>query len=387
MGGSTVLRGAGAPDWGTLPAYIQTDVRRASDRPVCVVNYGESAYVSTQSVLRLLLRLRAGHVPGSGDPLRGSERCLQRLPVRPLRRSREPRAVRRCIRAATRKLDVITGLMRQTNLFAVVETVVSRITRVEEQPSRLATYRSLGVDEKELAASIAETYLANYEVVEALATKYKLQVPFLLAALHCHRRQTARRRRAGAGRRRQSGFHTSLPCRLSNRHGPSGPPAEVRRSQRDVRRLPGTTVGGRHACDAGRQSTAGTPDGGGVSAPLMFSTIVEALSAAPPEQALSPIESEDTVHSVTFGEFARLARQQAHHLREQGLQAHDTMVYGHAAGDSAARRVCGSDADRRRPDDPGVSHVQNGSGEIQRGTLRGSRESECADGRRSGRCH
>ena len=62
LGGSTVW-GTGAADWNTLPAHLQTELQRVSARPVCVVNFGESAWVSTQSVLQLLLQLQAGNVP------------------------------------------------------------------------------------------------------------------------------------------------------------------------------------------------------------------------------------------------------------------------------------------------------------------------------------
>ena len=62
LGGSTVW-GTGSADWNTLPAHLQTELQRVSARPVCVVNFGESAWVSTQSVLQLLLQLQAGNVP------------------------------------------------------------------------------------------------------------------------------------------------------------------------------------------------------------------------------------------------------------------------------------------------------------------------------------
>src|SRR5207248_2759198 len=49
LGGSTVW-GTGSADWNTLPAYLQKELQRVSAKPTCVVNFGESAYVSTQSV-------------------------------------------------------------------------------------------------------------------------------------------------------------------------------------------------------------------------------------------------------------------------------------------------------------------------------------------------
>lgn len=62
FGGSTMW-GVGAPDWGTIPAYLQTELVARRQEPVCVVNFGETAFVSTQEVIRLMMQLQAGNVP------------------------------------------------------------------------------------------------------------------------------------------------------------------------------------------------------------------------------------------------------------------------------------------------------------------------------------
>lgn len=61
FGGST-LWGWGAPDWGTIPAYLQ---ERMGHRqvPVCVVNMGQNGFVSTQEVIALLRVLQQDWVP------------------------------------------------------------------------------------------------------------------------------------------------------------------------------------------------------------------------------------------------------------------------------------------------------------------------------------
>ncbi len=58
FGGSTMW-GYGAPDWGTIPAYLQQQIGSEA----CVVNYGEIAYNSTQARLQLMALLQAGDVP------------------------------------------------------------------------------------------------------------------------------------------------------------------------------------------------------------------------------------------------------------------------------------------------------------------------------------
>lgn len=58
FGGSTMW-GYGAPDWGTIPAYVQAGV----SGDVCVVNYADVGFNSTQGLIRLIGELQRGNVP------------------------------------------------------------------------------------------------------------------------------------------------------------------------------------------------------------------------------------------------------------------------------------------------------------------------------------
>jgi hypothetical protein len=62
LGGSTIW-GFGAPDWGTIPAYLQQTLAGMVDRPVCVENLADQAHLVTQNVITLMLELERGHVP------------------------------------------------------------------------------------------------------------------------------------------------------------------------------------------------------------------------------------------------------------------------------------------------------------------------------------
>ena len=62
FGGSTIW-GTGAPDWYTIPSFVQRMLAEERDTPVCVVNYGESAFVSTQGVIQLMIALQHEPVP------------------------------------------------------------------------------------------------------------------------------------------------------------------------------------------------------------------------------------------------------------------------------------------------------------------------------------
>jgi hypothetical protein len=50
FGGSTMW-GFGVPDWGTLPAYVQSEFAKSAGKPLCVRNFGQPGWVSAQSVI------------------------------------------------------------------------------------------------------------------------------------------------------------------------------------------------------------------------------------------------------------------------------------------------------------------------------------------------
>ncbi len=61
--GGSALWGHGAPDDGTLPAFLQVELAQGLERPVRVENLGERGHVATQSLIRLMLELQADRVP------------------------------------------------------------------------------------------------------------------------------------------------------------------------------------------------------------------------------------------------------------------------------------------------------------------------------------
>ncbi|MEM8929721.1 MAG: SGNH/GDSL hydrolase family protein [Acidobacteriota bacterium] len=67
LGGSTMW-GWGSPDDGTIPAHLQRLLSEHLDRPVCVRNLGETAYVSSQELVQWTLALRDDHATGRPRP-------------------------------------------------------------------------------------------------------------------------------------------------------------------------------------------------------------------------------------------------------------------------------------------------------------------------------
>jgi hypothetical protein len=61
-GGSTVW-GSGSPDFATIPAFFEKKLANRLRKGLCVVNYGESAWVSGQATIQFMLNLRDHNVP------------------------------------------------------------------------------------------------------------------------------------------------------------------------------------------------------------------------------------------------------------------------------------------------------------------------------------
>ena len=62
MFGGSALWGSGSPDWGTIPSALAGILNQGEGR-ACVTNYGESAWVSSQESIKLILELKAGRRP------------------------------------------------------------------------------------------------------------------------------------------------------------------------------------------------------------------------------------------------------------------------------------------------------------------------------------
>src|SRR5262245_32541676 len=61
--GESTMWGTGSPDWGTIPAYLQKRLEKLKQGHVCVTNFAETAYATTQDVILLQMQLRSGNVP------------------------------------------------------------------------------------------------------------------------------------------------------------------------------------------------------------------------------------------------------------------------------------------------------------------------------------
>jgi hypothetical protein len=182
--GASEMWGTGSPNWATIPAHLQNGLEKLRQGPVCVTNLAESAYVSMQSIILLLMQLRSGNVPdvvlfytiadnvyaayqsGRAGTLENFDEIAARFEVR-----REP--------------DTFVDRLRSTYSYKLIDMLMSKLTianpQHEEPPSsKLITYESMGIDAATLSDSIAQDYFENFKIVSALSQKYGFKYFYFL---------------------------------------------------------------------------------------------------------------------------------------------------------------------------------------------------------------
>lgn len=166
--GGSAIWGWGAPDWGAIPAYLQRRLGAATDRAVCVTNFGENAYVSTQSLIQLYLELQASNFPDVVIFYDGVNEVLS------AHQSGAP--------VVHQNLSEIAGLfspersrgslLKQLNTFQLVEQV-----RAGLSPSDPAEQRGrINIDR--LSEDIAAAYLEVHRIVASLARLHDFEYAF-----------------------------------------------------------------------------------------------------------------------------------------------------------------------------------------------------------------
>ncbi len=169
-GGSTVW-GWGSPDWGTIPSYLLERLTSRLQRPVCVVNYGQNAYVSTQSLIQLQRSLAAGDIPDLVVFYDGVNEVLAAdQSGRPgLHQNLEHVAAR-----LERRNEAWPSVIRDLSLFWLADRIRNGIF-----PNRQRDAVGQPTDQSELAEGIVRTYLANYRTASALSREFQFDFVFV----------------------------------------------------------------------------------------------------------------------------------------------------------------------------------------------------------------
>jgi hypothetical protein len=171
--GGSPMWGTGSPDWATIPAYLEPGFENWKQEPVCIRNFGESGYVSTQSVIELMLQVQSGNIPdiaiffdGPNDVYTsyqsgksGVHENLEQIAARMERRD-QPQS------------PLLIQLLESFSLFRLIDNQVTYLNGDARPAPALITYETMHVDLKTLTESVTTKYLTNYEAVSALAEKH-----------------------------------------------------------------------------------------------------------------------------------------------------------------------------------------------------------------------
>ena len=181
FGGSTMW-GTGSPNWGTIPAYLQTGLQKLRHGPVCVVNFGETAYVSTQGLIILLMQLRSGNVPdlvvfydGPGDIYAAYQ--SGRADVHQNFDQIAAKFERR------QNPSTFVDKLRSSYSYSLIENLLSKLIIAkprQEETTEPITYESMGIDAGTLSDLLVQNYFGSYNIVSALAQKYGFKYSFFL---------------------------------------------------------------------------------------------------------------------------------------------------------------------------------------------------------------
>jgi lysophospholipase L1-like esterase len=180
FGGSTMW-GLGSGDDFTIPSIF---AREAKNKGIdCeVVNFGQYAYVSTQGVIELMMQLQKGNIPdavifydGVNDTFGAFQLGVPGLPHDEIYREKEFGLLKRselktfAVQSAIKELSTMRFLNGALKKFGLRRDDIQSIPLEYEKPVS---------DKKTLARGVAETYLNNIKLVQALSESYGFKYIF-----------------------------------------------------------------------------------------------------------------------------------------------------------------------------------------------------------------
>ncbi|OPL17783.1 MAG: hypothetical protein AVO35_08990 [Candidatus Aegiribacteria sp. MLS_C] len=180
--GGSAMWGAGVEDSCTVATYLNTYLTEATGDSYRILNMGQVAFSSTQELIELSLSLRNGSVPdlvvfydGFNDVwgayangFAGGHHSQAQVAARVEGRSPE-----------FQPQSPLRVLMRSSNTWLLLESIKERMEPDEFDVNRLITYRTMGVDTRNLAEGVVHTYMGNSRVVQALGRSYGFDCIFV----------------------------------------------------------------------------------------------------------------------------------------------------------------------------------------------------------------
>jgi hypothetical protein len=175
--GGSAAWGVGSPDWGTIPALLQKQLSQ-STTPVCVRNFAQSAYVSTQEVIELLRAIQHDEIPdlalfygGFNDVYAASlyHEADAHLGLDRIRERFESRQ-------GSAKIQSFLQFAEGLQLVALGRHIVHSLSPGDEAAKQPAASANPSTDS--MTEAVLATYASNYRAATALAREYRFDVAF-----------------------------------------------------------------------------------------------------------------------------------------------------------------------------------------------------------------
>lgn len=182
MFGGSALWGTGARDDFTIPSWVARKLAERGYRRVCVVNWGESGYVSTQGVLTLLLQIRDGNVPdvivfydGVNDIFVAYQSGVAGIPQNEMNRRAEFNLTKRGGEMIARGIIVA---VKASSVYRLWSKVWKGLLDGRGGARSGSNEINEGGTQVRLADDIVRTYAANVEIVRRLGRQYGFKALF-----------------------------------------------------------------------------------------------------------------------------------------------------------------------------------------------------------------
>ncbi len=182
FGGSTMI-GWGTTDGGTIAGNVQRMLSRCTSRPVCVTNFGQHAYVSTQELIELQLQLRVGNIPdlvifyhGTNEVWSAYEADTAGVhfllsEIADLFENRHFRVEEGLRQPFLRIISELSSVRLLGSVLGLREPE-SRVVLYQAAPSMCALHGSEFVDPVLFASDIMEVYEGNLRIIRALSVEF-----------------------------------------------------------------------------------------------------------------------------------------------------------------------------------------------------------------------
>lgn len=179
FGGST-LYGAGAPDWGTIPAYVQNALADENERPVCVMNFGQPGHVITQNLIALMLELQNGHVPDAVIFYNGVNEVIAMIQSGIPNAHHRQKSIAEAYNAIGNDsaVSLQEGITQEVNKTYLMRLYRHFVPENEEEPTEQDYNEAVTRFSPEQVGAAIASYLGTYTVIQALAESYGFEAYF-----------------------------------------------------------------------------------------------------------------------------------------------------------------------------------------------------------------